>query len=389
MSTDLLTDPHYQPWLFPKALYIHLPFCAHKCGYCDFAVVSGQDNAIDRYLLALEEEILQSGCSGHPTTIFVGGGTPTYLPEKQLEQFFTMLARYFPLAPGGEFSIESTPETLNPHKVAILQHAGVNRISLGVQSFQDALLLQLDRGHQSQQIDRAIELLKPAIPVLSIDLIFGIPGQSLSQWQLDLQRAVDFGLQHLSTYGLTYEKGTPLWKQVNQGLLAPLGDDLELEMYQLAIDFLETNGYQHYEISNFALSGSQCRHNHVYWANHAYWGYGLGAARYVQGRRETNTRNFDAYFAKVFTGQAPTFQSEVLSPSETAQETAAIQLRRTMGIQIDDFLKQTNYDIRDLLQSNLHNLVQQGYVLESTDSISLNKKGRPLADYLISKLVWG
>ena len=306
------------PWRWPRAAYIHIPFCAHHCGYCDFAVSAGKDHLIDRYVDALIMELATLCQPEQVNTIFLGGGTPTYLEPRQLAKLLDAVNRWLPLNPAHEFSVEATPESITPEKIDVLADHGVNRISLGVQSFDTALLPVLDRIHGPQHVGPAIEAIRRRIDRFSLDLIFGIPGQSLAQWKSDLQMAITFEPEHISTYGLTYEKGTPLWKARERGRVIPLGESDELAMYDIAMDTLAATGFEHYEISNFARPGGRCRHNEVYWANHAYFGFGVGAARYVQGRRELNTRSLEGYMKAVLAGESAIFQSEELGEEDRA-----------------------------------------------------------------------
>ncbi len=245
------------PWLWPRAAYVHVPFCAHHCNYCDFAIAVGQDQQIELYLDALAAELAMLGTPQLVRTLFVGGGTPTHLAAGQLERLLTLLRRWFVLEDAGEFSIEANPGTLGAPKIAVLADHGVNRVSLGAQSFQPDLLLRLERDHSPSDVPRAVERIRQRNASVSLDLIFGVPGQTAAEWQDDLNQALALRPDHVSTYGLTYEKGTPLWKQRQQGLIVPIAEVGELELYRMAIDTLEAAGFEHYEISNFARLRSE------------------------------------------------------------------------------------------------------------------------------------
>src|SRR5262245_25274613 len=272
--------PDLPPWIWPRAAYVHVPFCAHHCGYCDFAVAAGQDHLIELYLEALTEELARTGSPSSVDTIFIGGGTPTYLSAKQLDRLLASVTRWLPLRPRGEFSIEATPESIADNKVAVLAEHGVTRVSLGVQSFAPRSLLELDRIHSPDHVGPALDQIRRRIANVSLDLIFGVPGQTLRDWESDLSSAIAFSPDHISTYGLTYEKGTPLWKRRQLGQVQTISEDDELAMYMAAMDRLADGGFEQYEVSNFALPGRRCRHNETYWANEAYFGFGVGAARY-------------------------------------------------------------------------------------------------------------
>ena len=287
----------------PSAAYIHVPFCAHQCGYCDFAVAAGRDHAIDLYLEALATELATLGQPTPIQTLFLGGGTPTYLDPRRLDRLLTDLHRWLPLEAGGEYTIESTPDSIDADRVAVLAKHGVNRVSIGVQSFEPRLLKTLERIHQPEQVPPAVALARSMAAQVSLDLIFGVPGQSLADWDADINRALEFRPDHIATYGLTFEKGTRLWKQRQQGQLQALDEDLERTMYLHVMDRLTAAGFEHYELSNFARPGCRSRHNQVYWANRPYYGFGMGAARYVGGRRELNTRSLDSYIRQVLAGE--------------------------------------------------------------------------------------
>jgi len=380
-------DEATPPWVWPRAAYVHVPFCAHHCGYCDFAISVGQDHLAELYLDALEAEMATLGASQSVRTLFIGGGTPTHLSAEQLARLLTSIRRWLPLEPGGEWTIEANPDTLDDDKVAVLADHGVNRVSLGAQSFHPHLLDILDRKHLPSHVPQAVERVRRRIAVVSLDLIFGAPGQTEREWRGDLAAALALNPDHLSTYGLTYEKGTPLWKQRERGQVQPLDEDAELTLYSTAIDVLESAGLEHYEISSFARLGRRCRHNEVYWANEAYFGFGMGAARYVRGRRELNTRDLKTYIRRALSGEPATFQSEELGPEERARETMAVQLRRAEGIDRAGFRMQTGFDLEATASRSLGSLIQQGLLAEDGTSVRLTRRGKYVADGVIERLL--
>ena len=374
------------PWRWPRAAYVHVPFCAHHCGYCDFAIAVGQDGRIDRYLDALAAELATLGQPQPVRTLFLGGGTPTYLSARQLDRLLADVTRWLPPEPGHEFSVEANPGTLDADKVAVLTAHGVNRVSLGAQSFRPHLLRALERDHAPADVPRAVELVRRLGARLSLDLIFGVPGQTLDDWRDDLRRALELGPDHVSTYGLTYEKGTPLWKRRQRGEVRPVGEVAELAMYVCAMDTLGAAGFEHYEISNFARPGRRCRHNEVYWANHAYFGFGMGAARYVHGRREVNTRDLRGYLRRALAGEPTAFQAEELPPGERARETLAVQLRRADGINRPAFREQTGFDLDALTGRALARHVELGLLRDDGDRVWLTRAGKCVADAVVEAL---
>jgi putative oxygen-independent coproporphyrinogen III oxidase len=383
------SDPDPSPWLWPRAAYVHVPFCAHHCGYCDFAVVAGQDHLIDLYLEALTEELARLDAPAAVDTIFVGGGTPTHLSPRQLERLLTSISRWLSLRPEGEFSVESNPDGLTTEKIAVLADRGVNRVSLGVQSFQPEFLSRLERQHGPSHVGPAVERIRARISNVSLDLIFAVPGQTPGEWDADLTAALALEPDHISTYGLTYEKGTPLWKRRERGEVRAVGEDDELAMYVGSMDRLSAAGFEQYEVSNFARPGRRCRHNETYWANEAYLGFGVGAARFVTGRREVNCRNTEVYIRRVLAGESPTFQSEQLPPEDAARETAAVQLRRSAGVIRSRFRDQTAFDFDELTRGRAELLVAEALLEDDGAAVRLTRRGRCVADALVVKLVWG
>ncbi len=242
-------------------------------------------------------------------------------------------------------------------------------------------------AHDPDEIARAVARVRRRIDNVSLDLIFGVPGQTESQWRTDLARALALEVDHLSTYGLTYEKGTPLWKQRQRGQVRPLDEDAELALYALAIDTLAAADFEQYEISSFARPGRRCRHNQVYWANEAYFGFGMGAARYVRGRRELNTRDLHGYIRHALSGESVTSQSEELGPEERARETMAVQLRRAEGIDRSPFQTQTGFDLDELAGDVVSRHVEQGFLVDDGRSVWLTRKGKYVADAVIERLL--
>jgi oxygen-independent coproporphyrinogen-3 oxidase len=368
----------------PTAAYVHVPFCAHHCGYCDFAVAAGQDYLAELYLDALQMEM--AGEPAPATTIFIGGGTPTHLNPAQLRRLLSIIRKRFP-NPVEEFSIESTPESITEAKLEVLREFGLTRLSMGVQSFRDSTLNALDRRHSAKEAYAALEMAARFGLECSLDMMFAAPGQTLDDWLNDLEAAIRAGTGHISTYGLTYEKGTPLWKRRKSGAVEEVGEEIELQMYEASIDALTAAGFEHYEISNYAKPGKRCRHNENYWANNAYYGFGVGAARYLNGVRSTNTRDTRLYIRKILAGEPATFQTEELDPFDRACETLAVQLRRAEGIQFEHFAKQTGHDARDLAGDEIDNLARLGLLEADTASMRLTRLGKCLGDEVVARLM--
>ena len=384
-----MQDLSSPPWVWPRAAYLHVPFCAHRCGYCDFAVTAGQDHLFEPYVDALILELSGLNEPSLVDSIFIGGGTPTYLPPNTLKRLLQAINHWLPLRSTGEFSVEATPESVADGTIGVLADHGVNRVSLGVQSFQKESLQQLDRIHGPQHVIPAIERLRRRIANVSLDLIFGVPNQSLADWEADLDNAISLSPEHISTYGLTYEKGTPMWKRREKGLIIAVPEEAELDMYLASMDRLSASGFQQYEISNFAKPDRRCRHNEVYWANDAYFGFGVGAARYVQGKRELNCRNTSDYIRRINDGTGAILQSESLSAEESARETLAIQLRRTDGIYREQFLERTGFAYDALVMSRPEVLLAEKLIADDGRRVSLTRKGCCVGDAIVSRLAFG
>jgi oxygen-independent coproporphyrinogen III oxidase len=372
-------------WRWPRAAYIHIPFCAHKCGYCDFASLAGVDHLADRYLTALEREIETALVEPQEVdTIFVGGGTPTRLDAASLLRLTTMIRHWLILTPGGEWTVEANPGTLDADKADVLAEAGVDRVSLGAQSFQADLLRVLERDHGRWHVEHALELVRPRFARWSLDLIFGVPGSTIDTWRADLEIALGLGPAHLSCYGLVFEKGTALWNERQSGRVEPVDEETERTMYEWTIERLAAARLDMYEISNFAVSGHESRHNLAYWTNDAYFGFGVGAARYLRGVRSVNTRDINAYLRRIESRMPATGPSEELSAEDRARETAILMLRRTLtGIERSDFERRTGFDLDGLAGETITRYQMRGLLEDDGQRVRLSHEGLFVADQIL------
>jgi oxygen-independent coproporphyrinogen-3 oxidase len=371
----------------PRSAYIHVPFCAHRCGYCDFTLVARRDDLIDAYLEALAIELSKLERPREVDTLFFGGGTPTHLPAPQLERLMVLARTWFLPMPGAEICVEANPAGLDDAKIAVLADAGVNRLSLGAQSFDAAVLKLLERDHRGSDIPDVVERVRRRIPNVGLDLIFGVPGQSLDLWRATVSAAIALQPTHVSTYGLTFEKGTSFQSRLNKGLLDRCEEESERQMYALAMDELPRAGFEQYELSNFAQPSFRCRHNEVYWAGKPFFGFGPGAARYAAGRRELNHRSVTTWINRVLAGQSPIAESEELSPEGRARERVMLNLRRCEGLNLADFREQTGFDFRDLAGEALPRHLRQGLLEECEGHVRLTREGRFLADTVVAEYV--
>lgn len=371
------------PTVSPRSAYIHVPFCAHRCGYCDFTLIAGRDDLIGDYLSALRREI-GTGPHAELDTLFFGGGTPTHPSCDQLREMFQIVSSRFSLTANAEVSMEANPLDLTDEKIDLLADCGVNRISLGVQSFSPDTLTLLERDHSREDITDVVRRLRRRFQNVSLDLIFGVPGQSMETWQATLQRAIGLGPEHVSTYGLTWESGTAFGTRRDRGELSPVDEELEREQYGMAIKVLAAAGFEHYEISNFAKPGFRCRHNEVYWAGDEYWAFGPGAARYLDGRRETNIRSVLGWLAKMERGQTPIADAEELEPRHRAHELLFLGLRRCQGVERADFRRRSGFDLDEIAGKAIAENVERGWLVDTGEGIRLSGEGQFVADRVVA-----
>jgi oxygen-independent coproporphyrinogen-3 oxidase len=368
------------PFSQPRAAYVHVPFCAHRCGYCDFTLVAGKDHLVDAYLAALEQELSVITDQLEIDTLFFGGGTPTHLTAGQLRRLLALVRSRFRLAEGYEFSVEANPFGLTAEKVGVLADFGVNRVSLGVQSFSADVLAILERDHREPDILAAIENLRGRIENIGLDLIFAVPGQSLEDWRHTLLRAVELEPDHVSTYGLTFEKGTAFWSRRKHGVLRSADEELERTMYESAMDSLPACGLEQYELSNFARPGRACRHNETYWLGLPYYGFGPGAASYRDGVRRTNHRSVTTWIRRVLAGESGVQLEDELTTEDRAREAIWLGLRRTQGIDRSVYRERFGIDLDALAGDGIHRLSSRGLIADDGPTIRLTREGRLLAD---------
>ncbi len=324
-----------------SSAYVHIPFCRRRCFYCDFPVsvvgdrLRGETSGtISQYVEVLCQEIAMTPAFGQPLkTIFFGGGTPSLLSTEQLQRILGELEKHFGIASGAEISMEIDPATFDLAHIAGYRSAGVNRVSLGVQAFQEELLQRAGRSHSVKDIFAAVELIHQVeIPEFSLDLISGLPHQSLDQWQDSLTKAVELLPTHISIYDLTIEPGTAFGRYYKPGDTPLPTDEATVKMYQMGQQVLTGTGYEHYEISNYAQPGHQCRHNRVYWENRPYYGFGMGAASYVEGKRFTRPRKTKEYYQWVKAGGV--IDCDLTPPKEVLLETLMLGLRLAEGVSL-------------------------------------------------------
>jgi len=368
-----------------SATYIHVPFCVHRCGYCDFTVITDRDDLISVYLDCLEQEIASSLTDPvEVETLFIGGGTPSYLPPSALERLFQILAKWFSVSPIGEFSIECNPEQFTTDRMQAMANAGVNRISLGVQSFNKDHLQTLERSHTPDRVADVVSRLRESgFDNVSIDLIYAVPGQTLEEWNDTLTAAIDLTPEHISTYGLTWEKGTTYWSRKLKNDLIPVPEERERNMYAACMERLPQHGYQQYELSNFAKPDHESRHNQMYWNALPFYGFGPGAAMYRDGIRSTNHRSVTTWINRTQNGTTAIADREQLDPEAMAREAVMLGLRQCHGINLSDFELRYGYSVRDLGEQAHDHFIESGELELVNGFIRLTTQGRFIADSIV------
>jgi oxygen-independent coproporphyrinogen-3 oxidase len=364
-------------------LYIHIPFCVKKCIYCDFFSVPYDESAIQIYVDALCKELsLKKRLAGMLKTAYFGGGTPTLLPADCFRQLFNCMKDNYQFSQDIEITVEANPGTVDEPKIVALLSLGVNRLSVGVQSFTNNELAALGRIHSSDEALRSIESIRKAgLKNISIDLIYGIPCQTIESWMESLSRAIDLSLKHISTYELTPEENTPLYALIRSGKISMLNEELVLEMYNHTIDYLAARGYEHYEISNFALPGFECLHNLNYWNRGEYIGAGAGAHSFADGTRSKNINDINRYIDHLNKGFVPETELMRLSRAEVIEEFIFLGLRKTEGID----LEKAEREGLNILAAG-EEMIKEGY-LEITDNmLRLTRKGIVVSNAVIAGL---
>jgi len=370
------------------ALYIHIPFCISKCIYCDFNSIIVQSQVVDEYLDAIRSELQAINGEYSFTTVYIGGGTPTVLNEIQLSKLLNTISEHVDISNIREYTIEANPGTLNDEKILALKNSQVNRISVGVQSFNDKYLKLLGRIHSAKEAkDILFNLRENGFENISIDLIYGYPAQTLNEWKMDLNECLKLSPVHISAYCLSYERGTPLVGMMDTGKLIRLSEEEELKMYERTNDFLSNKGYLRYEISNFAKPGRECLHNTVYWENREYVGIGAGAFSYINGERYCKIKNVKEYISTVKSKKSLICFSEKLPQEKRASEILIMALRMTSGISKKEFFNRSGLDLTELFGKQVNMLTQAGLINFDDERIKLTRKGLTVADSVMMEFV--
>jgi oxygen-independent coproporphyrinogen-3 oxidase len=381
-----------------RSAYVHVPFCRHRCGYCDFTLVAGRDDLVDRYLAALARELERVPAPLSLDTLYLGGGTPSHLGAAGLGRLFDLLhPRLRPVA-GAEVTVEANPLDVTHEFVAALRELAVTRVSLGGQSLDAATLRALDRDHAPEDVRAAATRLLEAGFVVSLDLMVAAPGQTLADVETDLAAAVALAVQHVSVYCLTWEPGTAFASARRHGKLVAAPEDLERAMFETVIDRLEASGYEHYEVSNFARTGCRCRHNEAYWDCRPWEGFGPGAARFDGRTRVTNHRSTTTWINRILSagsrgmlsagsrgmlaGQDAGGDVDAMSPEDAARERLVVGLRRRDGVARDTFRAASGHDLDDVAGAAVARWVAAGLASDDGHVVRLTRAGLLVSDTL-------
>lgn len=378
-------------------IYIHIPFCEAKCRYCDFNSYAGKSKLIPGYVDALVNEIEVRSRDREispPETIYFGGGTPSLLDAGDVERILGACGKHFGMKAQAEITLEANPGAIDKRKLLDFRAAGINRLSLGVQSFDDAMLKVLGRIHKAEQAEESYVVAGEAgFQNVNLDLMYALPGQSLERWRSDLDRAVALSPEHLSLYCLTLEEKTPLEREISSGKLAAPDPELAADMYQLAEQRLEEGGYDHYEISNWAKGGYPSRHNLACWHNLPYLGFGAGAHSYADGRRSWNVDQPDEYMERVSgmvmaEGLGPAVEeSEVIDRSLEIAETMILGLRLIHGLRLDSFARRFKIDVMHVYGRQVGELTDLGLLEVTEEVLCLTPRGRLLGNEVFSRFL--
>lgn len=372
-------------------LYIHIPFCKSKCYYCDFNSLACAEGFIPGYFEALKEELRlcsESLKNREIETVFIGGGTPSYVDPAYIYETLASIQQFGAIKKDAEISIETNPGTLSYEKLAAYRAMGINRLSIGLQAWQNPLLKSIGRIHCREEfVNNYQQARKAGFRNINIDLMFGLLGQSLQQWEETLDNVLLLQPEHISAYSLKVEEGTVFGDRYEAGELVPVEDELDREMYYKAIEKLILYGMKHYEISNFALPGYECRHNKIYWEAGEYIGIGAGAHSYSKNYRYNNHSGIENYVSEVKNGRLPQENLEFISKRESISEYIILGLRFVDGINLRDFQNRYGEDIFELYGGTIRRFTDKKLLLVQENQMKLTAKGLDFANDVMAEFL--
>lgn len=377
-----------------RAIYLHIPFCEQICYYCDFNKFFLKHQPVDQYVDALGKEIRMYAAQHPPEelieSVYIGGGTPTSMSTDQLRRVIETVSSEFPLSKGAEFTVEVNPGSCSDEKMAMLKETGVNRLSIGVQTFDAKLLKAINRDHKPMDANKTIQLaLSHGITDLSIDLMFGLPNQTMEQWYDTLQQALELPITHISAYSLKVEPKTVFYQWERQGRLHRPSEDQEADMYNLLVSEAAKADFQQYEISNFSRGQYQSRHNLVYWNNEEYYGFGAGAHGYLNVERYANHGPLPKYLKAIESGKRPTFEEHSVPLFEQKEEFMFMGLRKLNGISLDEYESRYGEQVAETFPGVMDELIEEGLLVMDGEHIRLSTEGKLLGNQVFEKFLLG
>ena len=368
------------------SLYIHIPFCVRKCLYCDFPSFSGMDGMFEDYVRRLCREMDEAAPSFYGVgvkSVFFGGGTPSILPPALMGRIMDKIMSAYDVNSDAEISMEANPGTLDAAKLREYKSMYFNRLSMGLQAWQDRLLERLGRIHSVGEFeDNFLQARDAGFKNINVDLMFSLPGQTMDDWQETLEKVIRLDPEHISAYSLIIEEGTPFFDMYEKGQITETDEDTDRRMYYLAKEMLSDKGFRQYEISNFAKEGFECRHNITYWRTEEYRGFGLGAHSYVDGTRFHNSADMKEYMAG-----GGRLDMEKLTPEEMQEEFMFMGLRMNEGISKEEFLKRFKTDITSVYGQEISELISEGLLTENKGRISLTDRGIDVSNQVFEKFI--
>lgn len=369
------------------SLYIHIPFCKQKCLYCDFPSYAGKESLINEYIRALNEEILRKCSKYKIASIFVGGGTPSYLNEINLESLLKTI-NLLDFKDEFEFTIECNPGTLNEEKLVLMKNYNVNRISMGLQTTNDNLLKEIGRIHSFEEFKKNYnQARKAGFENINVDLMFGLPNQNMKDWKVSLEDVMSLEPDHISAYSLIIEEGTCFYNLYNNDKLNIPNEEEERSMYLFTKGFLKDYGYNQYEISNYAKVNKECFHNKVYWKCNEYLGLGVSASSFVDEKRFKNIDDIKIYIEKINNNEDVTEEIHVNNINDDMEEFMFMGLRMIEGINLKIFKKRFGKDVFDIYDEVIKNNIKKGLLVVDSEKLYLSEKGIELSNYVMSDFI--
>jgi len=372
-------------------VYIHIPFCISKCYYCDFNSFSNKNCLVEAYFDALKKEIIinsERAAEYEVKTVFIGGGTPSSVDPKYIEYILELCRKYYGLRDDAEISIEANPGTLSDIKLKTYKYIGINRLSIGLQAWQNKLLKSIGRIHRIEEFVNNFNLARDiGFNNINVDIIFSLPDQTLDDWYETLSNVAGIKPEHISCYSLKIEENTVLWEKYNKGQIKEIDDGLDREMYYIAKSELSRYGYNMYEISNFSKKGFECKHNLIYWNAESYLGFGAGAHSYFNGKRYSNFYSIEDYIENYMENEGKYIEEVVIDDKESMSEYIILGMRLTKGISILEFRERYGIEIMNIFGEQFDKLIARGLVENKDGRLMLTETGLDFANQVFMEFI--